>query len=136
MTRTLFAAMSGVAFGLVLGVSVYHFYGQLRGDSAPPQVVHIVQAPPAYAVIGYVTVASPASEPADETRPLTAAEIDAQADSGLAQARALAKKDPAKARALCRQVMQLYHNDPKNCRVRTAFKLLNTIRIPDDGDED
>ncbi len=130
--------MSGMAFGLVLGVSGYHFYSHMScGHATPPQVVRVVQAPaqPCPAV----APAAPAApqlvnvpETPPPAQPASAAEVDAQADQNLALAKSLATTDPRKARDLCRKTMQLYNNNPRNERVRTAFKLLNTIRGADE----
>lgn len=123
MNKTLFAAMSGVAFGLVLGASGHHLYSQLGCHRGPAPTVVVVERPP-------VAVSS------QDTPLPTLAEVDAQAEKNLAQARSLARTEPRQARQLCRQTMLLYNNNPQNARIRAAFKLLNSIRPGDEGDGD
>lgn len=59
---------------------------------------------------------------------------DIQADRMLNQARSLVSKNPAQAKLLCRKVMQLYGNSAKSAKVQEAFKLLISIKLPDDDD--
>lgn len=139
MNKPLFAAMSGVAFGLVLAVSGYHVYSHLgchRTD--PPTFVRIERVAPrpcARFAMERPVVVVEVDPPTETTQPvLTPAQTDAQADRYLAQARALAHSDPREARALLRKTMQLYQNNPRNMRVRTAFRLLTRIADHDDDE--
>lgn len=121
-------------FGVVLAVSVYHFQSHVgcrrpepaRVVRVAPQAVHPCPAMADRPVNRIVVAEAPPSSEA----------IDMQADVNLQLARAFATKDPKRARALCRETMQLYHNSPRNARVRVAFKLLNTIPQPDEDDSD
>ncbi len=61
---------------------------------------------------------------------------DAEADKLLGQAKGLVSKNPAQARTLCRKVMQLYNNSPKNPKVQEAYRLLNSIKGGKDDDDD
>ena len=61
---------------------------------------------------------------------------DAQAEQLLAQAKALSSRNPTQARNLCRKVMQLYGNSPKNPKVQEAYRLLNSIKGGRDDDDD
>jgi hypothetical protein len=136
MNKTLFAAMSGVAFGLVLAVSGYHVASHLgcqrteaptfvRIERVAPRPCARFSTPPIVMVQDDPPIATPTTSPVD---------IDATADRYLLQAQALASSDPKEARTLCRKTMQLYHNNPRNVRVRLAFRLMN--RIVDRHDED
>jgi hypothetical protein len=133
MTKPILAAVSGVAFGLVLAVSSYHFYLHMGCSRfAPPavstSVVHVRSVP----VRPCQAVESPQLVIVNVEMP--AVDVDTQAERNLAEARRLAKSDPQEARELCRKTMQLYHNNPRNLRVRSAFKLLNSIPNRDDSD--
>lgn len=129
--------MSGVAFGLVLAVSGFHVYSHMGCKrSEQPTFVRIERAVPrpctrmnSGPII--VEVDPPSETPAPV---LTPAQTDAQADRYMAQARALAHSDPNEARALLRKTMQLYQNNPRNTRVRVAFRMLT--RIPHHDDEE
>ena len=61
---------------------------------------------------------------------------DGEADKLLGQAKGLVSKNPAQARTLCRKVMQLYNNSPKNPKVQEAYRLLNSIKGGKDDDDD
>ncbi len=61
---------------------------------------------------------------------------DGEADKLLSQAKGLVSKNPAQARTLCRKVMQLYNNSPKNPKVQEAYRLLNSIKGGKDDDDD
>jgi len=61
---------------------------------------------------------------------------DAEADKLLGQAKGMVSKNPAQARTLCRKVMQLYNNSPKNPKVQEAYRLLNSIKGGKDDDDD
>lgn len=61
---------------------------------------------------------------------------DSEADKLLGQAKGLVSKNPAQARTLCRKVMQLYNNSPKNPKVQEAYRLLNSIKGGKDDDDD
>jgi len=137
MTKPLLAAISGVAFGLVLAVSGYHVYSHL-GCSRPAQPkwvpivrTHSVPVRPCQAVESPQIVIVQYEAPAVDVP----VDINAQADRYLAEARRLAKSDPNEARQLCRKTMQLFHNNPRNLRVRSAFKLLNSIPSRDVDDD-
>ena len=45
-------------------------------------------------------------------------------------------KNPTAARNICRRVMQLYGNSPKNPKVQEAYRLLNSIKGGKDDDDD
>ena len=60
---------------------------------------------------------------------------DQKAESMLAQAQALASKDPSRARLLCRQVAQMYTNNASSPIAARAIRMMNSIRGKDD-DED
>ncbi len=61
---------------------------------------------------------------------------DAQADQFLSQAKSLVTRNPTQARNLCRKVMLLYNNSPKNPKVQEAYRLLNSIKGGKDDDDD
>ena len=61
---------------------------------------------------------------------------DAQADQLLGQAKGMVTKNPTAARNICRRVMQLYGNSPKNPKVQEAYRLLNSIKGGKDDDDD
>jgi hypothetical protein len=61
---------------------------------------------------------------------------DGQADQLLSQARSMVSRNPTQARNLCRKVMQLYGNSPKNPKVQEAYKLLSSIKGGKDDDDD
>jgi len=81
----------------------------------------------------------PAALPGGAGKPPAAggdAAKDGQADQLLVQAKGLATKNPTQARNLCRKVMQLYGNSPKNPKVQEAYRLLNSIKGGKDDDDD
>ena len=132
--------MSGLAFGLVLGVSGSYHLSASRGCATVKSVQfvrpRVRPAPPAMAIPPCQMAAPAGGMMLVEFGPnVDPPSIDTQADQMLAQARALAHSNPQEARQLCRQAMKLYNNNPRNARVRTAFRLLNTIAQHDDDDE-
>jgi tetratricopeptide (TPR) repeat protein len=78
---------------------------------------------------GSSTASKPAASGGDAAK-------DGQADQLLSQAKGLVTKNPAQARNLCRKVMQLYGNSPKNPKVQEAYRLLNSIKGGKDDDDD
>lgn len=135
MNKPILAAMSGVAFGLVLAVSGYHVYSHMGCErTEQPTFVRIERAAPRPCARMTTPPVVIEIDPPEETPApvLTAAQTDAQADRYMAQARALAHSDPNLARAILRKTMQLYQNNPRNVRVRAAFRLLNRIPHSDD----
>lgn len=58
---------------------------------------------------------------------------DAQADQLLSQAQGLMKKDPTRARVLCRKALSLYGNNAGDPKAQAILKVLNSI--PKDEDE-
>lgn len=152
MTKTLLAAIGGLTFGLVLATSVYNFrsHACCRRTTSVQAVRITMPPPPAPSVppcrrasaVHVITITdnddlpilSFDKMPADQRK-----DFDVLADKTLAQARAVAKKNPRQARDLCRKVMKLYDNNPRVDRVHIAFKLMNTIistyGIDEDDDE-
>jgi hypothetical protein len=128
MNKTLIAAMSGTAFGLLLGANLYQFCTHVCRHQGP-RIVQVVQAPaPALPSASPEAVAGPGSMNFQRNTPAASIEVDLEADQNLALARELASSDPNRAKRLCRKTMQLYNNCPHNARVVAAFKLFNTIQ--------
>jgi hypothetical protein len=134
MTRTLLAAISGVAFGVFLGVGGHHFATSTCSHHSTTSQVVLLAPPPVHRCVETTTIIIDSSQSAPDVTEAVV-DVNTQADRNLAQARALASKDPQKASQLCRETMQLFHNNPRNMRVRSAFRLLNHIKSTADDDE-
>ena len=138
MNKVLFAAVSGVAFGLVLGVNGHIFYTHMGCHHRSAPSAESAETPPAprCAATASLEVASASIANVHTSVSTNSVDVDTQADQNLAQAKKLANKDPQRAGQLCRDTMLLYNNNPKNERVRAAFKLLNSIKSSESSEDD
>ena len=128
--------MSGVAFGLVMGVNGHHFYTHMSCHHHQAPAVAAVETPPAPRCVATapLTAASASIANVQKSVATSSADVDTQADRNLARAKTLASKDPHRACQLCRETMLLYNNNPSNARVRAAFKLLCSIKSSADDE--